>query len=83
VSEAVVRAVGLEKRYGLRTVLRDVSFELESGGALVVTGPNGAGKSTLLRLIGGLAAPSRGSLEIGRTEAESASSGTSRSSIAS
>jgi len=65
VSEAVVRAVGLEKRYGLRTVLRDVSFELESGGALVVTGPNGAGKSTLLRLIGGLAAPSRGLLEIG------------------
>ena len=64
-SEAVVRAVGLEKRYGLRTVLRDVSFELESGGALVVTGPNGAGKSTLLRLIGGLAAPSRGLLEIG------------------
>jgi ABC-type multidrug transport system ATPase subunit len=67
VTEAVVRAVGLEKRYGLRTVLRDLSFELESAGALVVTGPNGAGKSTLLRLIGGLAAPSRGSLEV-RTE---------------
>ena len=66
-AEPIVRAAGLEKRYGLRPVLRDVSFELEPGGALVVTGPNGAGKSTLLRLIGGLAAPSRGSLEI-RTE---------------
>jgi ABC-type multidrug transport system ATPase subunit len=65
VAEAVVRAVGLEKRYGLRPVLRDVSFELARGGVLVVTGPNGAGKSTLLRLVGGLAAPSRGSLEIG------------------
>ena len=64
-ADAVVRAVGLEKRYGLRPVLRNVSFELEPGGGLVVTGPNGAGKSTLLRLIGGLAAPSRGSLEIG------------------
>ena len=63
-AEAVVRAVGLEKRYGLRTVLRDVSFEVERGGALVVTGPNGAGKSTLLRLIAGLAAPSRGSLDV-------------------
>ena len=63
-AEAVVRAVGLEKRYGLRTVLRDVSFELEPGGALVVTGPNGAGKSTLLRLLAGLAAPTRGSLEV-------------------
>jgi heme exporter protein A len=64
VAEAVVRAVGLEKRYGLRTVLRDVSFDVERGGALVVTGPNGAGKSTLLRLIAGLAAPSRGSLDV-------------------
>ena len=58
-AEPVVRAVGVEKRYGHRAVLRDISFELEPGGALVVTGPNGAGKSTLLRLIAGLAAPSR------------------------
>jgi heme exporter protein A len=65
VADAAVRAVGLEKRYGLLPVLRDVSFELAPGGTLVVTGANGAGKSTLLRLIGGLAAPSRGSLEIG------------------
>ena len=64
-AEAAVRAVGLEKRYGLRPVLRDVTFELARGGALLVTGPNGAGKSTLLRLIAGLAAPSRGSLELG------------------
>jgi heme exporter protein A len=64
VAEPLVRAVGLEKRYGHRAVLRDVSFELEPGGALVVTGPNGAGKSTLLRLITGLAAPSRGTLTV-------------------
>ena len=64
-ADAVVRAVGLEKRYGLRPVLRDVSFELARGGALLVTGPNGAGKSTLLRLVAGLAAPSRGSLDVG------------------
>ncbi len=63
-AEPAVRAVGLEKRYGDRVVLRDVSFELEPGGALVVTGPNGAGKSTLLRLIAGLAAPSRGALAV-------------------
>ena len=63
-AEPAVRAVGLEKRYGHRAVLRDVSFELEPGGALVVTGPNGAGKSTLLRLIAGLAAPSRGALAV-------------------
>ena len=63
-ADAAVVALRLEKRYGLRPVLRDVTFELARGGALLVTGPNGAGKSTLLRLIAGLAAPSRGSLDI-------------------
>ena len=62
--EAVVRARGLEKRYGARAVLRDVAFEVPEGGALVVTGPNGSGKTTLLRLLAGLAAPTRGSLEV-------------------
>ncbi|HET7514072.1 MAG TPA: ABC transporter ATP-binding protein [Gaiella sp.] len=63
-ADASVVALRLEKRYGLRPVLRDVTFELARGGALLVTGPNGAGKSTLLRLIAGLAAPSRGSLDV-------------------
>ena len=63
-AEAVVRARGLEKRYGARPVLRDIAFELFEGGALVVTGPNGAGKTTLLRLLAGLATPTRGSLEV-------------------
>jgi ABC-type multidrug transport system ATPase subunit len=63
-AEVVVRARALEKRYGSRAVFRDVAFEIPAGGALVVTGPNGSGKTTLLRLIAGLAAPTRGSLEI-------------------
>ena len=60
----MIRAAALEKRYGSRAVLRDVSFEVPAGGALVVTGPNGAGKTTLLRLLVGLASPTRGSLEV-------------------
>ena len=60
----LVRAHAVERRYGERRVLRDVSFELPRGGALVVTGPNGAGKTTLLRLLVGLAVPSRGTIEI-------------------
>jgi ABC-type multidrug transport system ATPase subunit len=60
----VIRARDLEKRFGRRRVLRDVSFELERGGLLVVTGPNGSGKTTLMRLVAGLAAPSRGTLEV-------------------
>jgi ABC-type multidrug transport system ATPase subunit len=58
------RAAGLEKRFGPRTVLRGVSFELSRPGVLVVTGPNGSGKTTLLRLLVGLAVPTRGALEV-------------------
>ena len=61
----LVRAQAVERRYGSRRVLRDVSFELARGGALVVTGPNGSGKTTLLRLLVGLAVPSRGTIEVG------------------
>jgi heme exporter protein A len=65
VAEApLVRARGVERRYGSRRVLRDLSFELERGGTLVVTGPNGSGKTTLLRLLVGLAVPTRGTLEV-------------------
>jgi heme exporter protein A len=55
---------GLEKRYGSRRVLRGLDIELERDGCLVVTGPNGSGKTTLLRLLAGLVAPSRGTLEV-------------------
>jgi ABC-type multidrug transport system ATPase subunit len=65
VAEApAIRAVGLEKRYGPRAVVRGVAFELGRRGVLVVTGPNGSGKTTLLRMLVGLAAPSRGTLEV-------------------
>jgi ABC-type multidrug transport system ATPase subunit len=60
----VIRAAGLEKRYGDKRVLRGLDFQLERGGFLVVTGPNGAGKTTLLRLCAGLAVPSGGMLEV-------------------
>jgi ABC-type multidrug transport system ATPase subunit len=60
----MIRAVGLEKRYGLKRVLRGLDFELPRGGFLVVTGANGAGKTTLLRLCAGLAVPTGGTLEV-------------------
>ena len=60
----LIRAREVEKRYGQAWALRAVSFELERGGCLLVTGRNGSGKTTLLRLVAGLAAPTRGVLEI-------------------
>jgi ABC-type multidrug transport system ATPase subunit len=60
----VIRARGLEKRFGDKRVLRGVEFDVPRDGFLVVTGPNGSGKTTLLRLCAGLAAPTAGELEI-------------------
>ena len=37
-----------------RDVLRDISFNLDSGDSLSISGPSGAGKSTLLNIISGL-----------------------------
>jgi heme exporter protein A len=58
----VIRARGLERRFGDKRVVGELDLDVESGGFLVVTGPNGSGKTTLLRLVAGLLAPTRGDL---------------------
>ena len=44
----------------LQTVLRDVSFALQSGNKVGLVGPNGAGKTTLLDLVAGKLEPTEG-----------------------
>ncbi len=46
----------------VRTLLQDVSFEVEDGCRLALIGRNGAGKTTLLRLLAGAYSPSRGTI---------------------
>ena len=60
----MIRARGLEKRYGDKRILRGVDLDVADDDFLLVTGPNGSGKTTLLRLCAGLAAPTRGELEV-------------------
>jgi heme ABC exporter ATP-binding subunit CcmA len=60
----VIRASGLQKRFGAKRVLRGVDLDVERGGFLVVTGPNGSGKTTLLRVVAGLAAPTAGEIRV-------------------
>jgi heme exporter protein A len=49
---------------GGRVVLRNLSFAVGAGEALLVTGPNGVGKSSLLRLVAGLVRPAEGRLAL-------------------
>jgi ATP-binding cassette subfamily F protein 3 len=48
------------KRYGDKTVFRDVNLHIERGDRLALIGPNGAGKSTLMRLLSGVEASETG-----------------------
>ncbi|MEP7223372.1 MAG: ABC transporter ATP-binding protein [Actinomycetota bacterium] len=66
----MIRARDLEKRYGRRRVLVGTDITVPAGGFAVVTGPNGSGKTTLLRLFAGLAAPTRGALEVNADRAQ-------------
>ena len=47
--------------------LNDVSLEIEPGASIGFVGRNGSGKTTLLRLIAGIFAPTRGTLDVGGT----------------
>ena len=63
-SPPLLKLKAVEKSYGPVTALRPTDLELGEGETLSLLGPNGAGKSTLLRIAAGLAAPTRGQVEI-------------------
>ncbi len=64
----VLRTEGLVKRYGKRTVVNDVSFEVHQGEIVGLLGPNGAGKTTSFYMTTGLVVPNGGKIYLGEKE---------------
>ncbi|MGQ0551611.1 MAG: LPS export ABC transporter ATP-binding protein [Planctomycetota bacterium] len=58
----------LVKRYGERTVVRDVSFEVNEGEIVGLLGPNGAGKTTTFRMTVGMIRPDEGQVFLSGTD---------------
>jgi phospholipid/cholesterol/gamma-HCH transport system ATP-binding protein len=63
-SEPMVEAAGLTKRFDALEVLRGLSFTLTRGETLVIMGGSGSGKTVLLRLVAGLIPPDGGQLRV-------------------
>ncbi len=61
-NSALITLQKITKKFGYRTVLNDISFEIEKGNFILLLGNNGAGKTTLLRIISSLMRPSHGKI---------------------
>jgi ATP-binding cassette ChvD family protein len=65
--DLVIQAEHLNKGFGDKLLIEDLSFRLPPGGIVGVIGPNGAGKTTLFRMITGMETPDSGTFKVGET----------------
>ncbi|HET8528783.1 MAG TPA: energy-dependent translational throttle protein EttA [Gaiellaceae bacterium] len=65
--DTVIEAQHVQKGFGDRLLVEDLTFSLPPAGIVGVVGPNGAGKTTLFRMIAGEETPDGGTLKIGET----------------
>ncbi|MFN0193254.1 MAG: energy-dependent translational throttle protein EttA [Aestuariivirga sp.] len=63
----VITVDNLNKAYGDRLLIEDLSFKLPPGGIVGIIGPNGAGKTTLFRMITGQEKADSGTIDIGES----------------
>jgi heme exporter protein A len=60
----MIRVKKLVKRFGLKSVLRGLDFQVEPGEFVALLGPNGAGKTTFLRILASLSRPTLGEVRV-------------------
>jgi sulfate-transporting ATPase len=65
--DTVIDVSGLNKGFGDRLLIEDLSFTLPPAGIVGIIGPNGAGKTTLFRMLTGDEPPDAGTITIGDT----------------
>ena len=68
VQQMVLRSEGLIKKYGKRTVVNGVSFDVKQGEIVGLLGPNGAGKTTAFYMTTGLVVPNGGRIFLNNEE---------------
>lgn len=60
----LVKVENIQKSYGDKKILKNISLELETGKMIALLGPNGSGKSTLFRCLSGLAQIDNGKINV-------------------
>src|SRR5262245_32508459 len=70
-NDVSVQASNLNKSFGPRAVLSDLTFAVRPGEVVGVLGKNGAGKTTLLELLLGYSRPTSGSVQVFGSESTS------------
>lgn len=66
----MIQVSNLTKKYGQKTAVDDISFEIRQGEIVGYLGPNGAGKSTTLKMLVGLLQPTSGEISVAGYSAE-------------
>jgi len=61
-NDVILRAKGIEKRFGRVVALRGAGYELRHGEVHAIVGDNGAGKSTLIKIVSGVHPPDAGTI---------------------
>jgi iron(III) transport system ATP-binding protein len=62
--DVVLELDSVTREYGAETAVSDLSLDVRDGELLTLLGPSGCGKTTTLRMLAGLEAPSRGTIDI-------------------